>query len=85
MCAIPKGTHKSISFEKELKREKKGKLEETHKSCKLPLKCAKSMKGRSTSDLAQLKWVDFSLESGGEGEKSNSRDEHFGRGKRKQL
>jgi hypothetical protein len=32
MCAIPKGTHKSISFEKELKRDKKGKLEEeTHK------------------------------------------------------
>jgi hypothetical protein len=29
-CAIPKGTHKSNSFEKELKREKKGKLE-THK------------------------------------------------------
>jgi hypothetical protein len=32
MCAIPKGTHKSISFEKVLKREKKGRLEEgTHK------------------------------------------------------
>jgi hypothetical protein len=42
-CAIPKGTHKSIFFEKESKREKKGKLE-THKLQRV--ECAKSMKGQ---------------------------------------
>ncbi len=85
MCAIPKGTHKSISFEKGSKREKKGELE-THKlqRVKKRVECAKSMKGRATRDLTQVTWVNFSLDSGGEGEKNNSRDDHFGWGKRKQ-